>query len=179
MREEKLKDHLFKFEGAVFRGHNPRWSYAPNSGEGARRNGGRFNPKGVGALYTSLSQSGAWVEAQQGFRFKAQPLTICQYDVDCDNVLDLTDETVLLNCGIKPSTLSCAWLDQVTQQQTPDSWYLSTQLISAKVNAIIVPSFARGATQDMKNIVFWRWSDTPPNMVKVIDDFERLPPSPY
>ena len=114
MLKNKLSEYLFHFKGAVFRGHDPRWSHAPESGEGAKRNGGRFNPKGVAALYTSLSQSGAWVEAQQGFRFKAQPLTICQYDVDCERVLDLTDETVLLNCGIKPSSLSCAWLAQAT-----------------------------------------------------------------
>ncbi len=179
MLKEQIQQHLFRFEGAVFRGHDPKWSYAPESGEGAKRNGGRFNPTGTAALYTSLSQSGAWVEAQQGFRYKAQPLTICQYDVDCSDVLDLTDEIVLLNCGIKPSALSCAWLDQATNNKTPDSWFLASQLIEMKVNAIIVPSFARGATSEMKNIVFWQWSESLPCKVKVIDDFARLPKSPY
>jgi RES domain-containing protein len=30
----------------------------------------------------------AWLEAQQGFAFKAQPLTICAYDVDCADIAD-------------------------------------------------------------------------------------------
>jgi RES domain-containing protein len=177
MLKHNVQQHLFQFVGAVYRGHDPRWSFAPESGEGAKRNGGRFNAAGVPALYTSLSQSGAWVEAQQGFRYKAQPLTICQYDVDCERVLDLTNESVLLNCGIKPSSLSCAWLDMATRNKTPDSWLLASILIESKVNAIIVPSFAKGATEDMKNVIFWKWSDKPPCKVNVIDDFNRLPKS--
>ena len=37
----------------VYRAHNPRWSFAPLSGAGAARYGGRFNPTGMEALYTS------------------------------------------------------------------------------------------------------------------------------
>jgi RES domain-containing protein len=33
----------------------------------------------------------AWLEAQQAFPFKAQPMTPCAYEVDCGDVLDLTD----------------------------------------------------------------------------------------
>lgn len=178
MRREDVQKFLFTLEGAVFRGHDPRWSFSPESGEGARRNGGRFNPKGVSALYTSLSQSGAWVESQQAFKYKAQPLTICQYDVNCENVLDLTDESVLQKLGINLSSLNCDWLAKATNNEVPESWTLSTKLIGAKVNAIIVPSFASAATIEMKNVVFWNWQSCPPAMVKVIDDFNRLPKSP-
>ena len=74
---------LRRFTGLVFRAHNPRWAFTPVSGEGARRYGGRFNRPGLPALYTSLSLETAWLEAQQGFPFKAQPMTICAYRVDC------------------------------------------------------------------------------------------------
>ena len=33
----------------------------------------------------------AWLEAQQGFPFKAQPMTLCGYSVDCEDLADLTD----------------------------------------------------------------------------------------
>ncbi|HIE54450.1 MAG TPA: hypothetical protein EYP90_04590, partial [Chromatiaceae bacterium] len=65
----------------VYRGFNPRWSYDPDSGEGATRHGGRFNRPGISCLYTSASPEAAWLEAQQAFVFKAQPLTLCAFDV--------------------------------------------------------------------------------------------------
>ncbi|MEJ0016938.1 MAG: RES domain-containing protein [Acetobacteraceae bacterium] len=38
----------------VYRAHHPRWSFEPQSGAGAARSGGRFNPVGTPALYTAL-----------------------------------------------------------------------------------------------------------------------------
>ena len=53
----------------------------------------------------------AWREAQQGFPFKAQPLTICQYDVDCADVVDLTDPSVLAAAGIREfCNLTTVWV---------------------------------------------------------------------
>jgi len=45
----------------------------------------------------------AWLEAQQGFAFKPQPLTICAYDVDSDPILDLTDPN-----NLKPLSVAMA-----------------------------------------------------------------------
>ena len=52
-----------RFRGLVYRAHNPQWSWTPLSGEGARRHGGRFNRRGVPALYTSLAPLTAIREA--------------------------------------------------------------------------------------------------------------------
>ena len=52
-----------RFQGLVYRAHNPEWSWTPLSGEGARRPGGRFNHRGVPALYTSISPLTAILEA--------------------------------------------------------------------------------------------------------------------
>ncbi len=59
------------------------WAFAPLLGNGAKRYGGRFNRAKSPALYTSLDITTAWMEAQQGFPFKAQPMTIVAYEVDC------------------------------------------------------------------------------------------------
>ncbi len=40
---------------------------------------------------------------------------------------------------------------------------------------VIVQSFAVGAITSDVNVIFWKWSDTLPHQVKVIDDGERLP----
>lgn len=163
------------FAGLVYRAHNPRWAYAPTSGEGAARHGGRFNPRGVPALYVALDPKTAWMEAQQGMPFKAQPLTLVGYRVDCERVVDLTETAVLSAIGIADEALACPWEDLATQGPTPPTWELADVLIDAGHHGVLVPSFAPGTGSADQNLVLWRWSDTPPCCVKVIDDFGRLP----
>ena len=163
------------FVGVVYRAHNPRWAYAPTSGEGAARHGGRFNPRGVPALYVALDPKTAWMEAQQGMPFKAQPLTLVGYRVDCDQIVDLTDPTVLLAIGIRTEILACPWEDLADQGLKPPTWELAEVLTDAGHHGVIVPSFAPGTGPADRNLVLWRWSEEPPCRVQVIDDFSRLP----
>ena len=164
-----------KLTGLVYRAHNPRWAWAPESGEGAALHGGRFNPKGVPALYTSLHLRTAWLEAQQGFPFKAQPTTMCAYEVDCADMLDLTDAGTLSAAGVAPSELACAWEDIADRGGTPPTWTLARRLIAAGRAGAVVPSFANKAAVADVNAVFWRWGPDPPHRVRVIDDHGRLP----
>ncbi|TCZ55241.1 RES family NAD+ phosphorylase [Roseicella aquatilis] len=159
----------------AYRAHHPRWAWAPESGEGARLHGGRFNHPGQSALYTSLRLETAWLEAQQGFAFKAQPMTLCAYRVDCEDVLDLRDAAVLAAQGIARGDLACPWEDLADRGEPVPSWALADRLRAAGTAAIIVPSFARGARPEDANLVFWRWSRQPPHRVEVIDDHGRLP----
>jgi len=117
----------------------------------------------------------AWLEAQQGFAFKAQPLTICQYEVDCADVVDLTDPAVLAVLSVDEPELGCAWERIVDDGQIPPSWHLADRLEAEGIAAILVRSFAPGATPHDVNAVFWRWERSPPHMVKVVDDGGRLP----
>lgn len=167
-----LPTHLF--EGIVYRAHHPRWAFDPLSGDGAAKFGGRFNPKGVPALYTALSPKTAWLEAQQGFAFKAQPLTLCAYKVTCADVLDATDASVCAACDIALEALSCPWERLASTGQPVPSWDLANRLRENGVAGMIVPSLAPGA-QNTPNLVLWDWSDTPPHKVAVIDDQGRLP----
>lgn len=164
-----------RLEGLVYRAHHPRWAWAPESGEGASLHGGRFNPKRTPALYTSRRPETAWLEAQQAFPFKAQPMTLCAYEVDCADVLDLTDATTLAAAGATRADLACAWEHIADRGGTPPSWALAARLIAGGHAGIVVPSFASGANHADVNVVFWRWSPDPPHRVRVIDDEGRLP----
>jgi RES domain-containing protein len=159
----------------VFRAHNPRWSFQPESGEGAARHGGRFNPLGMEALYTSLRMETAWLEAQQAFPFKAQPMTLVPYDVDCEDIVDLTDPDAIETLGITPSDLNCPWEDMVDRHLQPPTWDLARRLFDGGKAGIIVRSFATGSTAADVNAVFWRWGRKPPHQVAAVDDYERLP----
>lgn len=164
-----------RLKAQVYRAHHPGWAFEPHSGRGAALHGGRFNPKGRETLYTSRRPETAWLEAQQGFPFKAQPLTICAYEVDCEDVLDLCDPQERERLGVGPEDLGCAWEDLASRGRTPPSWSLALRLVEEGAAAIIVPSFAPGAGPQDINIVFWRWSDRIPHRVAVIDDERRLP----
>jgi RES domain-containing protein len=167
-----------RLTGLVYRAHNPRWAFAPDSGEGASPSGGRFNPIGMPALYTSRRFETAWLEAQQAFPFKAQPMTVCAYDVDCDDVLDFTDPAALAAHGIAAAELACAWKDLSTRGLKPPSWAIAEQFVSSGIAGVIVPSFAKGATEADANVVFWAWATNPPHQVRVVDDEHRLPRNP-
>jgi len=164
-----------RFSGVVFRAHHPRWSFLPTSGEGAARHGGRFNPKGTPAIYTSLRQETAWLEAQQGFAFKAQPMTMISYRVDCEDIIDLRDRPECERLGVTPADIACPWENLASKGSEPPSWAIARRLIAMKVAGIIVPSFASGASAIDVNLVFWRWSDDTPHQVRAVDDHDRLP----
>ena len=53
------------YRGLLYRALNPIRAREPLSGEGARLHGGRFNPKGILALYTAMSVMNAIREANQ------------------------------------------------------------------------------------------------------------------
>ena len=164
-----------RLQTTVWRAHNPRWAFAPTSGTGAARHGGRFNRVGLAALYTSMRFETAWLEAQQAFPFKAQPMTICGYNVDCEDIADLCEPAAREALGIAYADLACPWEYLADSGQEPPSWAMSDACITRGLAGAVVPSFASGATAADRNVVFWSWADAPPRKVKVIDDTGRLP----
>jgi len=159
----------------VFRAHNPEWAWAPDSGAGAERHGGRFNPIGMPALYTSMRELTAIREASP-LGQPMQPLTLCQYQVDCDCLFDSRDEHAMKKEKLSPATLACpTWRRDMMLGDVPDSHTAALLLIQQGYRGMIVHSFANGATDDDINVVFWDWSDTRPNQVTVVDEYDRLP----
>ena len=164
-----------RYQGLAFRAHNPFWSFSPLTGDGAKLHGGRFNPVGTAALYLSLTTTTALAEYNQGFPHRPQPSTLCAYDIDCEDIIDLRFPASRNNTGISLDSLNCPWELLVKQGKTPPSWEIVNQLMSNNVAGIIVPSYARNAPKDGANIVLWKWNNTTPHQVMLIDDFDRLP----
>jgi RES domain-containing protein len=164
-----------RFRGTCYRAHDPKWAFSPLSGEGARAHGGRFNPKGVAALYLALTLDGMFAEMGHGFARRFDPLTVCAYEVDVDDLVDLRGNADREAAGFPLAQLACPWAEDVASGCTPASWRMAMALMEAGRTGILVPSFATGAKPGAANLVLWTWQDTLPYLVRVHDPAGRLP----
>ncbi|WP_414832726.1 RES family NAD+ phosphorylase [Afifella sp. YEN Y35] len=164
-----------RWQGIAYRAHDPRFAFAPTSGEGAAAKGGRFNPVGTPALYLALTLEGMFVEMGHGFGHRLEPLTVCSYDIDVDDLVDLRDERSRGQAGVTLSEMASPWALDRAEGRIPASWRLSRRLVDEGAAGILVPSFARGARSDMANLVLWRWGPDRPHKVTVHDPSGRLP----
>ena len=164
-----------RFTGRCYRGHDPMWSFSPISGEGAAKTGGRFNRKGEPTLYLSLDVMTAFGECTQGLTQRLHPLTMCEYDVDCDPVADLTTDAGRADHGVTLEELGSAWLTYQRKGQDAPSWLAADRLKAAGFAGLLVPSFVPNATPANCNLILWHWSDQLPAKVIVFDPGNRLP----
>lgn len=164
-----------RFAGTCYRAHDPRWSFKPISGDGAAVRGARFNPKGVPALYLALTIMTAVKEANQGFAHRIDPCVLCSYEVDCDGIVDLRTAEGQSAAGVDFDDLACGWAGFLAEAKEPPSWGIFHMLTRQGVSGILVPSFAPRATEADQNLVLWRWSETLPHKISVIDPSGRLP----
>ncbi len=171
-----------KLRTTAWRAYHPRWAYDPTSGEGAALYGVRFNPTGQPALYLSLRPQTAWLEAQQAFPFKAQPMTLCAYEIDYADIVDFTNDNTeaghLLAAagGFSNRDIACPWEKLVPEGREPPTWMIARHAIATGLAGALFPSQAFGAGPDDINLVLWASSgDQPPHRLAVIDDFDRLP----
>lgn len=158
-----------------YRAHDPRWAFSPLSGEGAAIRGARFNPKGTPALYLGLSIDGTILEVSYGLGHRIQPLTICAYDVDVADLVDLSTASHQKAAGVSFADMSCAWSLDLSNGRKPASWKIAESLVAQGAAGIVVPSLAVGATPDAKNLVLWNWGPSLPHRVELIDPKGALP----
>jgi RES domain-containing protein len=125
-------------------------------------------------LYLSLDVMTSFGECTQGFTKRLQPLTMCEYDVHCEDVADLRDDAARLGHGVARDELDCAWLTcQLAGKEAP-SWLAADRLKASGHSGIVVPSFVPGATAANLNLVLWRWGPDLPHKVDVCDPSGRL-----
>jgi len=162
-----------RYEGKLYRALNPVYAREPLSGRGAELYGGRFNPKGMPALYTSLSVLTALREANQVGSL--QPTTLVSYEADIERVFDTRDEAALEALGMDAETIAAAsWRDEMKASGEARTQNLARRLVSDGYHGLLVRSFAPAARNDDLNLVLWRWSDITPCRLTLIDDEGRL-----
>lgn len=160
------------YKGKLYRALNPLYAREPLSGRGAELYGGRFNPKGMPALYTSLTIMTALREANQAGSL--QPTTLVSYNADFEPLFDTRDPNLLERHEITPETLSnTTWRDEMNLRGEARTQQLARNLKHAGFHGLIVRSFAPGTTDADLNIVLWTWGTSIPNRLSLIDD-ERL-----
>jgi len=162
-----------RFRGLLYRALNPVYAREPLSGRGAELHGGRFNRKGVPALYTSLSVMTALREANQAGTL--QPTTLVSYDADIERVFDCRDDAALGAEAMDAASLADpGWRDEMKVKGVAGTQAFASRLTVAGYHGMIVRSFAPAATAADLNLVLWTWSATAPSRLVVIDDENRL-----
>ncbi|MCM3681427.1 MULTISPECIES: RES family NAD+ phosphorylase [Sphingomonas] len=129
-----------------------RYQREPWSGEGARLHGGRWNPRGVAALYLGADHATAIAEFYQGL---AKPGTLAPYRLDATAIADLTDGQGGA-CDDRVTQAMAAPWKQIAEIEgnTPPSWALATKLIADGAQGALVPSAQNpGGTA----LVLWHW----------------------
>ena len=163
-----------RFRGVVYRAHDPRWSWPPVSGEGAKVHGGRFNRVGVAAFYASLSPVTAIREASP-LGQPLQPMLLCAFDVDAEPIFDALDAFQRRAHAVTDDDLHCpTWELDMHRGIVPPSQALADRLIATGCVGMRAPSFAPGAAATDVNLVFWSWSDRRPSRIVLIDDDRRI-----
>lgn len=114
-------------------------------------------------------------EANQGFAHRIDPCVLCSYDIDCDDVADLTAEEGRAAYSVSMEEMACSWAMALAEGRRPASWAIYDRLILQGIAGILVPSFAPGAEEDDRNLVLWSWGQYPPHRVMVNDPSGRLP----
>ncbi|MET3578728.1 RES domain-containing protein [Mesorhizobium robiniae] len=161
------------YRGKLFRAINPIYAREPLSGRGAALFGGRFNPKSMPALYTSLTVMTALREANQVGNL--QPTTLVSYDAEIERVFDSRDEEALRQEGLDATALvDSTWRDQMQASGEARTQALARRLIAKGYQALLVRSFVVGSVETDLNLVLWKWGDDPRSQLALIDDEGRL-----
>lgn len=151
----------------TFRVVPPRWAHAPLSGEGARLHGGRYNPPGQAAFYSSLDPHTAYAEYTQGLYDR--PGLLCAFDIERAHIVNLTTPAGLERAGLTQNDLEARWAG-LTDAPTQ---LAAMRLLAEAVDGLLYASLQH---RSGRNLVLWRWGKRP--KVTLIDRFGEAPAAP-
>ena len=164
-----------QYQGIAYRAHDARWAWNATLGEGTRRYGGRFNARGIKALYLSLSPLTALFENDPLGRLQPT-VVLAVYQVDVENIFDALNSEMCKAEGVTESELSClTWEKDMDEKKLSDSQALANRLIDAGYAGMRVRSYVRNLAPDHVNLVLWDWGDEDSGQLVLLDDRLHLP----
>lgn len=162
-----------RYEDLLYRALNPISACNPLSAEGARIHGGRFNPDGKPALYTSQSVMTAIRETNQ-IR-TPPPTTLVAHEADIGPILDAADPAEPAKRGVtEADTAADDWRTRMLADGKAPTQALAERLVSDRDVGMQVRSFASGSTAADPNPVLWVWTSALPARPRLACD-ERRP----
>ncbi|MCW0000617.1 RES domain-containing protein [Pararhizobium sp. YC-54] len=157
----------------LWRAFVPQWAFAPLSGEGAARFGGRWNPVGAPTIYAARELSTAWAEYNQGF--VQHPALIVQLELKDAALADLTDSSVLSDLAVPADIHVCEWRMHLDRGEVPQTHHLRQRLLASGFDGVVYPSFmSPGGTC----VALWRWNAKGAPRLDAVDPDGRLPKTP-
>lgn len=161
-----------RYTGELYRALNPVYAREPLSGRGAELYGGRFNAKGIPALYTALDPATALREANQAGHL--QPTVLVSYRADLGPIFDTRDPKELEMRRVSAQMLADpAWRAAMLDGRTVPTQDFARALVTDGFAGLLIRSFAKGSSETSLNIVLWRWTGNG-CALSVIDDEDRL-----
>lgn len=134
---------LTALDAIAYRVHDPKWAYAPISGAGAGKHGGRANRPGVNAIYLSLELETALAEYRQTDAL-LQPALMVSYEISVGPVVDFRGGFA---SGWDPlwQDFYCDWRRMVFNEGIePPSWVIGDQVLAAGAKGIVFRSVLTG-----------------------------------
>lgn len=156
-------------DAIFYRAMRPAWAFAPLSGEGAAANGGRWNAKGVPALYLAADPMTTLVEYNQDIQFR--PVTLAEYHIVSGNFADCTTRIARASFEVDDDMFIAPWRAQTLTGQIPGSWSAADRLRQDGFDGMLYPSRINGGTC----LALWRWNEPGGCTVSVTDLDARLP----
>ncbi|WP_207791563.1 RES family NAD+ phosphorylase [Sandaracinobacteroides saxicola] len=148
----------------------PAWSWAPLSGEGAARFGGRWNARGQAAIYGALELATAWSEYNQGL--SQHPGLVARLHVRGARLADVRDADLRVAHGVPDDLGGDSWRAAMTAAGVAPTQAAALRMMAAGYDGLLAPSFmAPGG----KTAVLWRWNRDGAPGVMVEDPEGRLP----
>ena len=157
-RIEKLAHRASALRGEIYRSAAPKYATTADlvTGEGSRRFGGRWNSRGVAAVYGSFTPQAALEETLAHSRYYRLPLntsmprTFVAIEFTLTAVLDITDGKVRQSLGISEKRLlECDWRAEVAAGKMPVTQAVGDAAYHAGLEAILVRSAADSSDRNL------------------------------